>query len=135
MAKDRKKPKKPKVPKIWRGLKIPKAPPSEKKMQRDYFDVLQNIEFVLLDYYREDADVDDRLCRDVLRAALAGRAPTSEPARWILEGLNDVRAQRDDVPDDVWAAGLTAILKSVRRHSTFLPGEQSYLAFVSQFMP
>jgi len=134
MSKGKKKPRKRKISKMWRGIRAPGPAVSPKRMRREYQDVLQNIEFVLVQAYRERADVDDRVCRDVLRAALKGRVPAEEPQRGICEALGAIRHERDDVPDDVWAAGLRTILDSVRLHSSYRPGETSYLGFVDPFI-
>jgi len=136
MSKGKKKPRKRKASKMWRGIKVAERPLSPKRMRRDYPDVLQNIEFTLIQAWRGRPDIDDCVIRDVLRAALAGHSPQEEgPVRGLFEVLLAMRHERDDVSDDVWAAGLRTILDSVRFHSSFRPGEVSYLRFVDRFMP
>ena len=136
MSKPKKKGKKPRVSKMWKGVKAAKAYVSEKQMTRDHIDVLQSIEFILVQAYRRRQDVDDVVVRDALRAALAGQAPAEEgPERGLFETLRAIRHERDDVSDEVWHGGLRTVLKSVRRHSTLSPGDVSYLHFVDGFFP
>jgi uncharacterized alpha-E superfamily protein len=103
-------------------------------MTRDYPDVLQNIEFVLISQYREDRRIDDRIVVDALKAAI--RDGTSEDD--LVESLNmeleEVRLFRSDVSDDIWRDCLRTVLQSVHRHSDLRPGEQEYLDFVSDFI-
>ena len=135
MSKRKKEGKKPRVSKMWKGVKVVKASVSEKQMTRDHADVLQNIEFVLVQAYRRDRSIDDSTVRDALRAALAGVQPSEERRKRLFDELADVRDSRAGIPDELWHGGLRTVLKSVRRHSTLKPGDIGYLAFVSAFFP
>ena len=106
-----------------------------KRMTRDHQDVLENIEFVFVEAYREDDSIDDAAVLETLRAAL-GRAEATDPrAMDMLERLAEVRELRSDVSDEVWRGGLHIVQQSVRRHSLGRPGETDYLRFIATFIP
>ena len=105
-----------------------------KQMARDHEDVLQNIEFALVDGHRNDPRVDDGDARAALRACLQGTVPDDPRAAGLAGALGEIRILREDVADDVWHDALRVVEESVRRHSQFRPGETSYLAFAAQFI-
>ena len=106
-----------------------------KRMQRDHLDVLQNIEFALVERYREDSTIDDRIIAEVLKAIIDNVVPQNERAASIKESLQGIRELRSDIPDDIWRDGLRTVLQSVHRHSDLKPGSTYYLDFVSEFVP
>ena len=108
-----------------------------KEMSRDHLDVLQNIEFVLVNYAREDQSVDDRTIDEALSLSLRGGDPdddTDETVVDLCESLDELRDFRGDVPDNIWDAGLKTVRDSVRGHSSLAPGDRGYLRFVDQYV-
>ncbi len=105
-----------------------------KRMQKDHLDVLQNIEFALVERYREDSTIDDRIIAEVLKAAIDNVVPQNERAASIKESLQGIRELRSDIPDDIWRDGLRTVLQSVHRHSDLKPGSTDYLDFVCEFV-
>jgi len=106
-----------------------------RKMTRDHVDVLENIEFVLVQAWREHPGIDDCLVEDALDAAIAGDTASDPLSDMMLEQLNSVRLMRSDIDDKIWKAGLKVVLKSVHNHSDAMPGERDYLVFADQFIP
>ncbi len=104
------------------------------RMAREYPGVLQNIEFVLVQHYREDEGIDDRTVLRSLRAALNGTEPTSERENSVAKSLESFRGLRSDVSDAVWEDALLVVMQSVQRHSDLTPGATDYLEFVSEFI-
>ena len=104
-------------------------------MSNEYEDVLQNIEFVLVQGYREDRSIDDVIVAEALLGALHGEVPAGERSGRLAEKLAGMRQVRRDVPDNVWRNCLRTVLQSVRRHSSGRRGNRSYLLFVEGFIP
>jgi hypothetical protein len=108
-----------------------------KHMERDHVDVLQNIEFSLVTQARDDPTIDDTVIDDALRVCI-DRAEPSDGADSRVAALcgmlKSTRSLRQDVSDEIWAAGLRRIQKSVRLHSNLVPGETSYLDFVRPYV-
>ena len=107
-----------------------------KHMTRDHLDVLQNIEFALVNCARKDPTIDDRVIDQALQVAMQQTdAGGSDPRVVMLCDLLDgMRAYRQEVPENIWHAGLRTVDDSVRRHSTLRPGEKSYLEFVKKYV-
>jgi hypothetical protein len=110
------------------------TPHSMKGMAREHPDVLQNIEFVLVQGYRQDSRIDDRDAREALRAHLGGKEAEGPRATGLAASLASMRAFREDVSDEIWFAAVRIVEDSVRLHSRFLPGETSYLRFVARYV-
>jgi len=106
-----------------------------RKMTRDHIDVLENIEFVLVEAWREHPEIDDCMVEDALEAAISRDTASDELSEMLLERLNSVRLMRSDVEDKIWKAGLKVVLESVHTHSDAMPGDREYLAFIDQFIP
>jgi hypothetical protein len=106
-----------------------------RKMTTDHADVLQNIEFILVEAYRENEDVDDPVVASVLKAAIIDQRPAGELTGMIFDRLDAIREQRDDVSDEIWTSGLKVVLESVRTHSDMQAGDTGYLDFVSPYVP
>jgi hypothetical protein len=104
------------------------------RASRDHLDILQNIEFMLVETHREHPEIDDRDVRDALRAALNGTGSESFQVTVLILALTAVRENRDDVSDDVWRKCLRVVEESVERHSTFRLGETSYLDFAAKYV-
>ena len=105
-----------------------------RRMSRNYLDVLENIEAVLVACWRHDPSIDDAVAHQALRAAMRDKPPAEDSARAIVEGLAEMRLLREDVSDQVWRDSLLTVAQSVQRHSLCLPGEMTYLRFVSPFI-
>jgi len=108
-----------------------------KSMTRDHVDVLQNIEFALVNAAREDPNIDDRMIAQSLRICMHQTDSPDDaglPVVRLCGVLKAMRSFREDVPDDIWLAGLETVDDSVRRHSSLLPGVRSYLDFVNGFV-
>jgi hypothetical protein len=108
-----------------------------KQMSRDHLDVLQNIEFTLITLARQADEIDDRTIDEALRIAFRGGEPdedTDEFVAELLEALEDMRGLREDVPDNIWQAGLKTVRDSVRNHSSLAPGEKRYIRFVEPYV-
>jgi hypothetical protein len=113
------------------------AKSSKKHMTRDHVDVLQNIEAALVMCSRKDQSIDDRMVDVALEKAIQQIEPGEDtgPHVWMMYDLLKVmRANRDDVSDEIWRAGLRTVRDSVHRHSELRPGEKAYLHFVSQYV-
>ena len=106
-----------------------------KRMRRDHLDVLQNIEFTLIQRCREDDIIDDHIIAEALKATIDNVVPQNERAASIKNSLQGIREIRSDVPDDIWRDGLRTVLQSVHKHSSLKPGSRGYLNFVSDFIP
>ncbi len=108
-----------------------------KSMLRDHLDVLQNIEFTLVNHAREEPEIDDRILDEALTMALRGAEPGEDTEEFVVELLEMLEAMRDlrsDVPDNIWQGGLKTVRDSVRRHSTLAPGEKAYIRFVEKYI-
>jgi hypothetical protein len=108
-----------------------------KHLERDHLDVLQNIEFILVQIARQDPGLDDRMVDQALRCCIKGTEPTEEADRRVpllIKTLDTVRKKRSDVSDDIWIAALRKVDESVQLHSSLKPGEKSYLQFVGQYV-
>jgi len=108
-----------------------------KHMTRDHIDVLQNIEVALVSEARGDPNIDDRMIDQALRSCIKRADPPDDAGFRVVRlcgVLETMRSVREDVPDDIWIAGLRTVDESVRRHSNLSPGETSYLDFVRDYV-
>jgi hypothetical protein len=105
-----------------------------KRVARDHEDVLQNIEFVLVNGAGNDPELDDKTVARALRACLVSKDAEHPGADRLVRQLVELRETRADVSDDVWRESLRVVLESVDRHSSFEPGETSYLDFAGEFI-
>jgi hypothetical protein len=106
-----------------------------RKMTTDHVDVLQNIEFILVEAYREHEEVDDRVVASALKAVINNHLPEDETVRMIFNQLYAMRIQRSDVSDEIWTKGLKVVLESVHTHSDNEPGDTDYLDFAAKYIP
>ena len=108
-----------------------------KSMSRDHLDVLQNIEFTLVNHAREEPrsmiGSSMRRLRWPSGVPNPARIPrNSSSSSWrCCEAMRDFRS---DVPDNIWQGGLKTVRDSVRRHSTLSPGEKAYIRFVEKYI-
>lgn len=105
-----------------------------KRMAGEHEDVLQNIEFTLLQCQKGDRRIDDRAVSAALRACLHKAEPDDPRTEEIVEALESMRDFRADVDDETWRKALQVVDDSVRRHSQLQPGQTSYLSFIAQFV-
>ena len=105
------------------------------QMASEHQDVLQNIEFVLVNEHRADPTIDDRHVDAALKTALGGAEPEDSRAIDLAEQLASIRQMREDVPEPVWLECLRVVQQSVKRHSNLRPGERTYLSFAERFIP
>lgn len=105
------------------------------RMARDHLDVLQNIEFSLVEVWEEDPTFDDAAALAALTAAGLGDTTADDPrVQRALSLLGNIRQMRSDVDETTWQNALRVVIDSVRTHSQFRPGEVSYLAFVANYI-
>lgn len=108
-----------------------------KKLERQtidrYQDVLQNIEFMLVQYHRE-SPYDDATVAQVLSCAIRKADTDDHVVAVVLGALAQAHDMREDIPGEAWQNALRVVYASVRRHSTLEPGDTSYLDFVSGFV-
>ena len=106
-------------------------------MSRRHEDVLQNIESALISPAQQDPTIDDRMIEEVLQISINRTEPhNGTDSRFVRlwKGLQAIRAMREDVAEDIWISCLRTVDESVQRHSELVPGETSYLDFVSRHM-
>jgi hypothetical protein len=106
-----------------------------RKMTKDHVDVLQNIEFILVEAYRGNDEVDDQVVASALKAAIHDRIPEERLTKIIFDKLHAMRIQRSDVSDEIWTNGLKVVLKSVHTHSDIQTGDTDYLDFAAVYVP
>ena len=114
------------------SLKITHA--AEQRMLRNHTDVLQNVEFSLVNAAKESGEIDDHGVKRILLHAIQGTSSEDPIVEWALNLLAVVRDQRSDVSDDLWRDALRVIYASLNRHSSCEPGDTSYLRFVSSYV-
>lgn len=105
-----------------------------RRMARDHFDVLQNLEFVFARRHREQGDIDDSMVRAAIHACLNNTTPDDPIVSELVDELNHMRSLRPEVSDAVWRDAFAVIDTSVKGHSDLTPGEKSYLSFIKQFI-
>lgn len=113
------------------------SPASDRVRERiveHHLDVLQNIEFVLVDAYRSWQDIDDAEVYQAIRSELLKAEPSSPVSAELAGRLRVMRGTRSDVADDIWEDALRVVLSSVETHSTRSPEECSYLNFIDDFI-
>lgn len=106
----------------------------EDRMIENHRDILQNIEFALLQCYRENNKIDDAAIADALQCAILSQQPNSKQTENIVEALTEMRQVREDISDELWLDGMRTVLRSVDRHSNLKAGKRDYIDFASQFI-
>ncbi len=114
------------------SLKVKHA--EQRRMVRDHADILQNIEFTLVDAARESAELDDHLVEQILRHTIVCTSAEDPIVTWAMTLLAEARDLRAEVSDSLWRDALRVIYTSLKRHSTCQPDDTRYLDFVSQYM-
>ena len=122
---------------------VPEAKPASaglrNRMVSYHEDLLQNIEFFILEAYRRDPSrgIDDRAVLDGYRKAILGLEPDNSPSGLVVFTIANARAMRESigsVDDKLWYDALRVLMRSVKTHSELRPGETSYLDFVGRFV-
>jgi hypothetical protein len=106
-----------------------------REMTTRHTDVLQNIEFILVEAYRENEEVDDHAVASALKAVINGHIPEDPLPKMIFDKLYAMRVQRGNVSDEIWTKGLKVVLESVHTHSELSPGDTDYLDFAAVYIP
>lgn len=106
----------------------------ERRVVRKHTDLLQNIEFALVNAASDSHEVDDQYIESILRHAITQKASEDPLINSALDFLAAIRGQREEDPGDLWNDALRVVYTSLKRHSTCEPGETSYLRFVSQYV-
>ncbi len=104
------------------------------KFQQNHLDLLQNIEFVLVNAYRNDNSVDDVVIQNALQKLMYDKPCVDPRSQLIVDQLHQIREMRSDISDNIWEEALRMILESVHNHSSLTPGSRGYLDFVSDFI-
>jgi hypothetical protein len=130
------------------------------RVEDEYFDVLQNLEAVIVHEFRQDRSILDLDARDAVNALVrryeaesesrgAPGAPLSDRARRIFEAVRSICEWRlGRAPDPfqapveldapVTAAELVLCLKRIRKSIDFWTkdgGRQGYLNYVIEYLP
>ena len=95
-------------------------------------DLLQNIEFALLEFASDSQEVDDHCIERVLRHAITQKASDDPLTNSALDSLSEIRQLREEAPDERWSDALRVVYTSLKRHSNCEPGETSYLLAAQQ---
>ena len=105
-----------------------------KEMANNHLDVLQNIEFSILETCREHQKIDDRTVAAALKNAIDGSEPADLLTTELVKNLDHYRHLNLSVSDEIWTKGLEVVLNSVHTHSDTKPGDKYYLAFIQSFI-
>ncbi len=125
------------------SVAVPEAKPASAGLQHRMIayheDLLQNIEFFVLEAYRRDTlgGIDDRAVLDGYRKAILGDRSDNSPSGMVVFTIANARAMRESigsVDDALWRDALRVLMRSVKKHSELRPGETSYLDFVGYFV-
>ena len=114
------------------SLKVGKA--LERRLVRKHADLLQNIEFALVNAASDSHELDDYCIEGILRHAITQKASDDPLIDSAVDSLAEIRRLREEAPDDLWSDALRVVYTSLKRHSNCEPGETSYLRFVSQYV-
>ena len=106
----------------------------ERRLVRNHADLLQNIEFTLVNVASDSHEVDDQCIERILRHAITQKASEDPSINLALDSLAAIRRLREEDPGDLWSDALRVVNASLKRHSNSEPGETSYLRFVSQYV-
>lgn len=114
------------------SLKIKHA--AEKRMIRDHADVLQNVEWTLVNAARDSTEIDDSIIEQILRHAIQSKLSEDPIVTWALNSLVAIRQQRSDISDKLWSDALRVVYASLHHHSSCEPGDTSYQRFASRYV-
>ena len=106
-----------------------------REMTNKHVDVLENIEFAIINVWREHPLIDDRAVATALKAAIKAEEVNDIMPRLLKKSLEGARLIRSDVPDEIWTKGLKVVLESVYTHSDAKQGDREYLEFADMFIP
>ncbi|MBN1795806.1 MAG: hypothetical protein JW804_03965 [Sedimentisphaerales bacterium] len=109
-----------------------------KEMTKNHVDVLENIEFAIINVWRENEQIDDRTVAAALKAIIKKEEPKDILSCLLEKALEGARLIRSDVSDEIWTKGLKVVLESVYTHSpddVIKQGDTYYLEFADMFVP
>lgn len=106
-----------------------------KEMTKNHVDVLENIEFAIINVWRENPHIDDKAVAAALKAAIRIEEPTDTMSCLLKKAIESARLIRSDVSDEIWIRGLKVVLESVYTHSEAEEGDRFYLEFADMFIP
>ena len=106
-----------------------------KEMTKNHVDVLENIEFAIINVWRENPLIDDKAVAAALKAVIKAEEPKDIMSCLLKKALEGARLIRSDVSDEIWTKGLKVVLESVYTHSEAEEGDRFYLEFADMFIP
>ena len=113
-------------------LKVSRA--TERRCVKDHADLLQNIEFTLVQIASESPEIDDQCIEKILQHAIRGQSSEEPLIRSALDSLATIQQMRGEDLDDPWIDALRVVYTSLKRHSNCESGELTYLRFVSRYV-
>jgi uncharacterized alpha-E superfamily protein len=115
-------------------IRVEKPKKIFKEMTENHVDVLGNIEFAIVNTWREDFRIDDKAVATALKSLINEEEPKNIMACPLIKALENARLIRSDVSNEIWTKGLKVVLESVYTHSEAEEGDKFYLEFASQFI-
>lgn len=109
-----------------------------KEMTANHVDVLENIEFAIINAWRDNQQIDDEAVAAALKTVIKAEEPKDILACLLIKAIGDARLIRSDVSDEIWTKGLKVVLESVYTHSpadVIERGDRFYLEFADKFIP
>jgi hypothetical protein len=109
-----------------------------REMTKHHVDVLENIEFAIINAWRENSQIDDKTVAAALKAVIKAEEPKDILSCILVKALKDIRLVRTDVSDEIWTKGLKVVLESVYTHSpddVIKQGDTYYLEFADEYLP
>jgi tRNA isopentenyl-2-thiomethyl-A-37 hydroxylase MiaE len=109
-----------------------------REMTQNHIDVLENIEFAIVNAWRENRQIDDKAVAAALKAVIKSEEPKNILSCLLVKALEGARLIRSDVSEEIWAKGLKVVLESVYTHSpadVIEQGDTYYLEFADMFIP
>jgi len=109
-----------------------------REMTLNHIDVLENIEFAVINVWRKNKQIDDRAVAAALKAMIKGEEPKDILSCLVKKAIENARLICPDVSDEIWTKGLKVVLESVCTHSpadVIEQGDTYYLEFADMFIP
>jgi len=116
-------------------IRVEKPKKIFEEMTENHVDVLENIEFAIVNTWRNDQRIDDKEVAAALKSLIKEEAAKNEMAGRIIKAIENTRLIRADVSDEIWIKGLKVVLESVYTHSEAEEGDRFYLEFAEMFIP
>ncbi|MBN2183122.1 MAG: hypothetical protein JW715_14515 [Sedimentisphaerales bacterium] len=107
-----------------------------RQMTENHVDVLENIEFAIVNTWRDNQHIDDKAVAAALKSLIIKEEESKNiTACPLIKAIENARLIRSDVSDEIWTKGLKVVLESVHTHSEAEEGDRSYLEFAEMFIP